>query len=93
MADYMKNLMERMEDIKKGKETISEETISEGVVNRIANAMVYSPRVGTLCEQVGVVQDDLFAALIPSLKVILEDMGFKSTGMSAAKKAVKLSAR
>jgi hypothetical protein len=93
MSEYMKNLMERMQVINDGKEILTEETISEGVINRIANAMVYSPRVGTLCEQVGVDQDGLFAALIPSLKVILEDMGFKSTGMSAAKKAVKLSAK
>jgi hypothetical protein len=93
MSQYMKTLMERMGDIKEGKETIVEETISEGVINRIANAMVYSPRVGTLCEQVGVDQDGLYTALLSPLKVILAEMGFKSTGMSQAKKDVKISAR
>lgn len=93
MSQYMKNLMDRMKNINEGKEEISEETISEGVVSRIANAMVYSPRVTTLLGQVGVDQDVLYSALIDSLKVILEDMGFKSTGMAAAKKAVKISAR
>jgi predicted aminopeptidase len=92
MGQYMRDLMNRMEAIEEGK-NISEATISDPLVDRIAGYMVYAQRVEAPLTNAGVDLEAFKTELIPAMKVIFAKMGINVQGASAAKKDVRSSAR